>query len=240
MCEFHDCFVRHPTSQVSTKGSQAHSKHAEENWNRTLSLPCTRDHVHGNDSLTAVDNEVAKDITNDLHGYYGLYCYNYITHENRNGYLSINHTFLWLIVPQILNGLAQLLVHMTTLEFICAQAPRTIQGLLIGLWYAMFSIRYILMSSLDRAFSSWLGMLIYQATRCGLILVSLLLYLCVSRAYQYRIRDWVVNVQWMVEDVIERRMDQEERYWREQRAQQQVTIDSSSSSDNDELEHLLP
>ena len=48
-------------------------------------------------------------------------------------------TFLWLIFPQILNGTAQVLVHMTTLEFICAQAPRTMQGLLIGLWYAMFS-----------------------------------------------------------------------------------------------------
>ena len=34
---------------------------------------------------------------------------------------------------------------------------------------------------------------------------------CVSSCYQCRIRDWLVNVKWMVEDVIERRMDQEER-----------------------------
>ena len=32
---------------------------------------------------------------------------------------------------------------MTVFEFICAQAPRTTQGLLIGLWYATFSIRYL-------------------------------------------------------------------------------------------------
>ena len=113
----------------------------------------------------------------------------------------MDNTFLLLIVPQVLNGLAQLLVHMTTLESICAQAPRTLQGLHIGLWYAIFSIRYLLMSTLDHIFTSSLGMLIYQAVRTSLVLLSMILYLCVSRAYKYRIRDWVVHVQWMVEDV---------------------------------------
>ena len=41
----------------------------------------------------------------------------------------------------LLNGLSSLLVSMTVFEFISAQAPRTTQGLLIGLWYATFSIR---------------------------------------------------------------------------------------------------
>ena len=184
-----------------------------------------------------MNDEAAKDAVKNLSGFYGMYCYNYRTHENRHGSLSLNHTFLWLIVPQILNGLEQLLVHMTTLEFICAQAPRTMQGLLIGLWYATFSIRYTLINSLDHAVSSWLGMLIYQATRCGIILVSLVLYLCVSRAYQYRVRDWVVNVQWMVEDVTERRMKREERYRQKQLAEEQSWIDTSSS-DNDEQDYL--
>ena len=41
-------------------------------------------------------------------------------------------TYLWFIIPQLLNGLSSLLVSMTVFEFICAQAPRTTQGLLIG------------------------------------------------------------------------------------------------------------
>ena len=142
----------------------------------------------------------------------------------------VDNTFLWLIVPQLLNGLAQLLVHMTTLEFICAQAPRTLQGLLIGLWYAMFSIRYLLMSTLDHVFTSSLGMLIYQAVRTSLVLLSLILYLRVSRAYKYRIRDWVVHVQWMVEDVIERRMEQERKYWRRMSIGEQTFNPSSTPS----------
>ena len=166
-----------------------------------------------------------------------LYCY-YLRAQNSsgdivNGTNSVDNTFLWLIGPQILNGFAQLLVHMTVLEFICAQAPRTTQGLLIGLWYATFSVRYLLMSTLDHVFTSSLGMLVYQAVRCGLVLVSLVFYFCASCAYQYRVRDWVVNVQWMVEDVIERRIQQEESYTRKEEVQR-LTIYSNSSSDDDE------
>ena len=32
---------------------------------------------------------------------------------------------------------------MTMLEFICAQAPHTIKGLLIGIWYAMLATQYM-------------------------------------------------------------------------------------------------
>ena len=42
-----------------------------------------------------------------------------------------DNLFLLLIIPQILHGLSYLLVFMTVLEFICAQAPYTIKGLLI-------------------------------------------------------------------------------------------------------------
>ena len=106
-----------------------------------------------------------------------------------------DYTFLWLIFPQVLNGLAHLLVSMTTLEFICAQAPHTMQGLLICIWFVMFSLCYLLMSSLDHVFTTSIGMVIYQAVRTSLVLLSLLLYLWVSRAYQYRVRDWVMHWQ---------------------------------------------
>ena len=111
---------------------------------------------------------------------------------------------------------------MTTLEFICAQALRTLQGLLIGFWYSMFSIQYTLMSTLDHIFIYPLDMLIHQVVRTGLVLFYLMLYLHVSRAYQYRVRDWIVNVQWMIEDVFYRTMDQEERYTGQQMVEEQA------------------
>ena len=142
---------------------------------------------------------------------------------------SIDNTFLWLILPQVFNGLAQVLVNMTLLEFLSAQAPQSLQGLLIGLWYAMFSIRYLVMSSLDHVFTSSSSILIYQSGRCLLVMASFIMYVCVSRTYKYRVRDWVVNVQWIVEDIFDRRMDQEES-WREHMADTLIPFDAPSSS----------
>ena len=58
------------------------------------------------------------------------------------GHVSYGYTFsvLWLVVSQTLNGLANLLVFPTVLQFIFAQAPRTMQGFFVGLKYAMLSI----------------------------------------------------------------------------------------------------
>ena len=87
--------------------------------------------------------------TFDTADYYpGIVCLN-IRYTYKNNSLEmiydpVDNIYLWFIIPQLLNGLSSLLVSMTVLEFICAQAPRTTQGLLIGLWYATFSIRYLL------------------------------------------------------------------------------------------------
>ena len=131
----------------------------------------------------------------------------------------VDNTYLWFIIPQLLNGLSSLLVSMTVFEFISAQAPRTTQGLLIGLWYATFSIRYLVVQNIDTYYNTerrhWL---VYEGVRGFLILVSLVLFSCVSRRYHYRQRDEVVNVQAMIEDTHERWLDQEEEYMEERRA----------------------
>ena len=130
----------------------------------------------------------------------------------------VDNTYLWFIIPQLLNGLSSLLVSMTVFEFICAQAPRTTQGLLIGLWYATFSIRYLVVGILDNFIIERRSWLIYEGVKGFLILVSLVLFSCVSRHYRYRQRDEIVNVQGMIEEIYERRMDQEEEYMQERRA----------------------
>ena len=98
----------------------------------------------------------------------------------------VDSTYLWFIIPQLLNGLSSLLVSMTVFEFICAQAPRTTQGLLIGLWYATFSIRYLIVSITDSLIIERRSWLIYEGVKGFLILVSLVLFSCVSRRYRNR------------------------------------------------------
>ena len=135
----------------------------------------------------------------------------------------VDNTYLWFIIPQLLNGLSSLLVSMTVFEFICAQAPRTSQGLLIGLWYATFSIRYLVVGILDNLIIERRSWLIYEGVKGFLILVSLVLFSCVSRRYRYRQRDEIVNVQGMIEDTHERWLDQEEEYMQNQRLLYQTT-----------------
>ena len=82
----------------------------------------------------------------------------------------VDNTYLWFIIPQLLNGLSSLLVSMTVFEFICAQAPRTTQGLLIGLWYATFSIRYLVVGILDYFITENRSWLISEGVKGILIL----------------------------------------------------------------------
>ena len=116
---------------------------------------------------------------------------------------------------------------MTALEFICAQSPRTLQGLLIGLWYAMFSINYLIMSNVDTSLLRSSYFYIYQGLRMLAMLVSVVFFSCVARCYKYRVRDDVVPEQWLIEDVIERRMNQEEEFWLEREA----LLESTSSTE---------
>ena len=139
----------------------------------------------------------------------------------------VDNTYLWFIIPQLLNGLSSLLVSMTVFEFICAQAPRTTQGLLIGLWYATFSIRYLTVGILDYLIIESRSWLIYEGVKGFLILVSLVLFSSVSRHYRYRQRDEIVNVQGMIEDTHERWLEQEKRYMEERREFYRTLIMSS-------------
>ena len=142
----------------------------------------------------------------------------WIRHKNITTDNPVDNTYLWFILPQFINGLSSLLVSMTVFEFICAQAPRTTQGLLIGLWYATFSIRYLLVGLVDTLLIEKTSWLIFEGVKVFLILVSLVLFSCVSRRYRYRQRDEIVNVQGMIEDTHDKWLDQEEEYMQERRA----------------------
>ena len=59
-----------------------------------------------------------------------------------------NTSFLLLLIPGVLEGLFVLLVFMTALKFVCAQAPLRLKGLLVGVWYALLAIKYLLIEVL--------------------------------------------------------------------------------------------
>ena len=122
------------------------------------------------------------------------------------GEIAHHNLFVLLILPQLLHGLAYLLVFMTVLEFICAQAPHTMKGLLIGIWYASFSIKYFTVGVLDVYMVEETTWNIYHGVKGFSIFLSIVLFSLVCKFYRYRERDEIVNEQAIIEEQYEREL----------------------------------
>ena len=147
-------------------------------------------------------------------------CSNFTALTHHEYYCTENNTtFLLLIIPHVLQGMAYLLVFMTAIEFICAQAPLRLKGLLIGLWYASLSVGYLLVEIPETYITDSNSWTIFHEVKAFLMALCLFFYLYVSECYHYRIRDEVVNVQFLVEEVYEREFQLAEEYEREKRAE---------------------
>ena len=120
-----------------------------------------------------------------------------------------NSKFYYLvIIPQILHGLSLILVFLTMLEFICAQAPHKMKGLLIGVWYSTKSIRFLIMNVLDEQLllNDDMTWSVYHGSKGLGIFLSIMLFFLVSKNYYYRERDEIVNEQAIIEEHYEREL----------------------------------
>ena len=154
--------------------------------------------------------------------YYSLIEYSNATELNTTNCVNIcpsslytmDSTLMWLLVPHILHGFGYMLVFVSVLEFICAQAPFRLKGFVIGIWYAMFSIKYIIINLTDDGISYYQSdertWIIYESIKIGIIGLSLVIFGISCRWYRYRERDEVVNVQGMIEDIFEKELLQQE------------------------------
>ena len=123
--------------------------------------------------------------------------------------------FLWSLVPIATHAIAYNLVFMTALEFISAQAPLKMKGLLVTFWYALSSQRYLLQAVILLYIDKEKVLLIFYGAKAALILLSVMLYCCVAKHYRYRLRDEVVNERYLVEEVYDRELRLAEEYERE-------------------------
>ena len=117
-------------------------------------------------------------------------------------------TFYILIFPLLLYGISNLLVFMTVLEFICAQSPNALKGLLIGIWYSTSSVKYMMIDVLDMhplflESSLWS---IYHGIKGFGIFVSILFFSIIYKSYRYRERNEIVNEQAIIEEQYEREL----------------------------------
>ena len=120
---------------------------------------------------------------------------------------TMDSTLMWLLVPQILHGFGYMLVFASVLEFICAQAPFRLKGFIVGIWYAMFSLKILVVNIVDIVtfidFKKEKAWIIYESIRIGIIGLSLIIFGISCRWYHYRERDEVYNLQGTIADIFE-------------------------------------
>ena len=112
------------------------------------------------------------------------------------------------ILPLLCYGASYLFVFMTALEFICAQSPNDLKGLVIGIWYSLLSIKFILINVLD-TYPPYLELIpwnIYHGIKGFCIFISIIAFSIVYKHYRYRQRNEVVNEQAIIEELFEREL----------------------------------
>ena len=145
--------------------------------------------------------------------------------ENRTSlnYPTLNLHWSVLIPPNLLLGIGPLLVVATTFEFISAQSPQSMKGLLVGVFFAIRGLFQLLNSiiiiplSLKQPWASE-GMLEHPpVTNCGFVyllltcvsgLIGLILFSVAAKKYKYRRRDEGMFRQQDVEEIYDRYLPQ--------------------------------
>ena len=123
-----------------------------------------------------------------------------------------NGPFLLLIIPNLLQGLASLLVFLTALEFICAQAPLRLKGILIGVWYALTSISVLTTTITQIYLKDEIAWEVFEEVKLFFIASSFLLFLYLSQRYSYRVREETINYHLLAEEKYEREFTLRDEY----------------------------
>ena len=148
------------------------------------------------------------------------------THNNFNATLSYSSLDMhWgvLLIPSLFLQTGPLLVIATVLEFISAQSPQSMKGLLVGVFFAIRGLFQFLNSiviiplSLKHPWASGEMLENPSVTNCGFVyllftcvagLIGLVLFLAAARRYKYRERNEGLFSQQDVEEIYDRYITQ--------------------------------
>ena len=144
-------------------------------------------------------------------------------HGHDLSYPALNMHWAVLIVPSLFLRIGPLLIIATTLEFISAQSPHSMKGVLIGIFFSIRGLFQLLNSitiiplSLKRPWA--VGKMIEDppVTNCGFVyllltfvvgLTGLIMFSLAAKRYTYRVRDEGEFRQYAIEEIYDRYITQ--------------------------------
>ena len=129
------------------------------------------------------------------------------------------HQQTLLIAPQVLNGMEYVLIIPASLEFTIAQCPVQMRGVMVGMWIASMGIGYAININTKYPFGCNNDVLCtsfkYYATKTGIVLLILIVFVILAKYYKFRVRENEVNIHQIVDDHYQKYMDQEKQYTNE-------------------------
>ena len=126
----------------------------------------------------------------------------------------------WLILSDIVHGIGAAIALATLIEFILAQSPNSMRGVMMGVSFMLLCFA----TAVNYGLQLLLGHFSNAIPSCGfyyylvlsiLIMLSLVLFTVAAKRYKLRERERHVNIQAIAEEHYERYLDQEEEYMRE-------------------------
>ena len=151
-------------------------------------------------SVTVISVNVAKSLSNT-------------NHTNDTHQLCSNNIWPYyvFIVPEVLTGIGMLISLASQVEFIFAQAPCTMQGILIGAMYGQYAFPY-LNNSIGRFTEAGKYWQYYASLTC-LHIAILIAFTIIIRRYKYRQCNEKsdINVRATIEEIYERDLNSREQ-----------------------------
>ena len=122
-----------------------------------------------------------------------------------------------LIVQNFLIAVAYILIYGGVFEFICAQSPHSMKGVLIGIFFAtkgLFQLIGVLGILLPFSFwktSRYAG-LVYFLVNTVISFVGVVVFTVIARKYQYRQRDDFCDIRMYIEDFYEKEVQHNPKF----------------------------
>uniref|UniRef100_A0A1X7U2N1 Major facilitator superfamily associated domain-containing protein n=1 Tax=Amphimedon queenslandica TaxID=400682 RepID=A0A1X7U2N1_AMPQE len=124
----------------------------------------------------------------------------------------------WTIPPYILYAISYSLVFITSLEFVIAQSPYHMRGLLVGLWYVNVSLGLLVGENLNFIYTKYLTdskpnpQFYLYLTRSIILTIVIIGFSFLVKHYKLRIKKKDINVYSVISEVYGKYLEQEEEH----------------------------
>ena len=125
----------------------------------------------------------------------------------------------WVLIIDMVNGVGVLVTMCSVFEFVMAQAPNRMRGIMMGLTftsYCFIGLGHYLLVAIFHQFQAATPSCVfyYYLVLSIFVLLAFVIYVTLAKHYKLRERDRHINIHVIVEEHYERYFDQEEEYMR--------------------------